>query len=129
MKNEQSLCIGVATFEIDGEAKQFGLTQEDFEMLAQRAEKLQESINSITNSLKRFSEEKARLESELTAIRQPQAPRCLNKSDVIAHVYNLAKQGKQVCDESCKGVYLRLPYTSELISCDELLNQFRAQVL
>ena len=129
MGNKKSECIGVATFEIDGETKQFGLTQEDFDMFIQRAEMLQENINSMTDSLKRFSEEKARLESELTAIRQPQVPRCLNKSDVIAHVYNLAKQGKQVCDESYQGVFLRLPYTSELISCDELLNQFRAQVL
>lgn len=51
------------------------------------------------------------------------------KEDVICYVKNLANQGKQVCDESCKGVFLRLPYTSELISCDELLNQFRAQAL
>ncbi|MGS0535333.1 hypothetical protein [Pseudoalteromonas sp. SaAl2] len=52
-----------------------------------------------------------------------------NKDEVITHIRNLAEQGKEMCDESYKGVFLRLPYTSELISCDELLNQFRAQVL
>lgn len=70
MKNEQSLCIGVATFKIDGGTKQFGLTQEDFDMFIKRAEKLQENINSMTDSLKRFSEEKVKLESELAVIRQ-----------------------------------------------------------
>lgn len=129
MGNKKSECIGVATFEIDGETKQFGLTQEDFDMFIQRAEKLQENINSMTDSLKRFSEEKTRFESKLAVLCKPEVTNCLSKSDVIAHVYNLAKQGKQACDESCKGVFLRLPYTTELISCDELLSQFRAQVL
>lgn len=73
MDNKKSECIGVATFEIDGETKQFGLTQEDFGMFIQRAEKLQENINSMTGSLKRFSEEKVKLESQLAVIRQPEA--------------------------------------------------------
>ena len=69
-EHNENLCIGVATFQIDGETKQFGLTQEDFGMFIQRAEKLQENINSMTDSLKRFSEEKVKLESQLAVIRQ-----------------------------------------------------------
>ncbi len=73
MKNEQSLCIGIAKFEVGGETIQFGLTKDDFDMFIQRAEKLQENINSMTDSLKRFSEEKVKLESQLAVIRQAEA--------------------------------------------------------
>ncbi|MBE0379200.1 hypothetical protein [Pseudoalteromonas prydzensis] len=69
-EHNENLCIGVATFRIDGETKQFGLTQEDFDMFMQRTEKLQENINSMIDSLKRFSEEKVKLESQLAVIRQ-----------------------------------------------------------
>ena len=73
MDNKKSECIGVATFNIDGETKQFGLTQEDFDMFMQRTEKLQENIKSMAASLKHFSEEKVRLENVLTVISQPEA--------------------------------------------------------
>ena len=73
-KSDKSLCIGVATFQIDGETKQFGLTKDDLDIFVERTEKLQEKIDSMADNLKHFSEEKTRLESKLAVIRFPKSP-------------------------------------------------------
>ncbi|WP_194442372.1 hypothetical protein [Pseudoalteromonas simplex] len=70
MENEKCECIGVATFNIDGETKQFGLTQEDFDLLKEREMKLQERIDKTSKHLEQVAEEKANLENKLAVIRQ-----------------------------------------------------------
>ena len=129
MGNKKSECTGLATFNINGVTHQFGLTKDDFNFLKEREVKLQERIDQASKHLKHFSEEKTRLESKLALHTQKGIINCSNKDEVITYLRHLAEQSKEICDESYKGVFLRLPYTSELISCDELLNQFRAQVL
>lgn len=52
-----------------------------------------------------------------------------DKDQLLIHIKESAEQGVKECDANYKGAFLRLPYTSELISCDELFNQFRAQAL
>ena len=52
-----------------------------------------------------------------------------NKDQLLIHLKESAEQGAKECDANYKGVILRPPYTSELICCDELFNQFRAQAL
>ena len=52
-----------------------------------------------------------------------------DKDQLLIHIKESAEQGAKECDANYKGVFLRPPYTSELISCDELFNQFRAQAL
>ncbi|MBH0088622.1 hypothetical protein [Pseudoalteromonas sp. NSLLW218] len=73
MDNKKNECIGVATFNIGGETKQFGLTKDDFDMFRLRKKKLQDSIKSMTDSLKHFSEERVKLESQLAVIHQAEA--------------------------------------------------------
>ncbi|WP_105181055.1 hypothetical protein [Pseudoalteromonas sp. T1lg21] len=52
-----------------------------------------------------------------------------NKDQLLIHLKESAEQGAKECEANYKGVILRPPYTSELISCDELFNQYRAQAL
>jgi len=52
-----------------------------------------------------------------------------DKDQLLIQLKESAEQGTKECDANYKGAFLRLPYTSELISCDELFNQFRAQAL
>ncbi|KTF10374.1 hypothetical protein [Pseudoalteromonas sp. H103] len=73
MDNKKSECIGLATFEVCGETIQFGLTKDDFDMFRLRKKKLQDSIKSMTDSLKHFSEERVKLESQFAVIHQPEA--------------------------------------------------------
>ena len=73
MNNGKCECIGVATFNIDGETKQFGLTQNDFDLFKGREEKLQENLDETLKLLERIAEEKANLEKSLAVIRQPKA--------------------------------------------------------
>lgn len=73
MNNGKCECIGVATFNIKGETKQFGLTQEDFDFLKEREEQLQENLDETLKLLERIAEEKANLEKRLAVIRQPKA--------------------------------------------------------
>ncbi|MBG9991579.1 hypothetical protein [Pseudoalteromonas sp. NZS37] len=73
MDNKKSECIGLATFEINGVTHQFGLTKDDFDMFRLRKQKLQDSIKSMTDSLKHFSEERVKLESQLAVIHQAEA--------------------------------------------------------
>jgi len=73
MENGKCECIGVATFSIDGETKQFGLTQDDFDFLKEREEQLQENLDGTLKLLERIAEEKANLEKRLAVIRQPKA--------------------------------------------------------
>lgn len=68
-KSDKSLCIGVATFQIDGETKQFGLTKDDFDFLKEREVKLQERIDQASEHLKYFSEKRVELERQLDVIR------------------------------------------------------------
>lgn len=69
MENGKCECIGVATFNIDGETKQFGLTQKDFDFFKEREEKLQERIDETSKHLEHVAKEKANLEGRLAAIR------------------------------------------------------------
>jgi len=132
MKNgniEHSECTGVATFNINGVAHQFGLTKDDFDFLKKREVKLQERIDQTSKQLHFLSEEKVKLERKLALHTQKGIINCSNKDEVIDYLRHLAEQSKEICDESYKGVFLRLPYTSELIGVDELLNQLRAKAL
>lgn len=70
IKSDNNSCIGVATFNINGETKQFGLTQEDFELLKEREVKLQERIDNTSKHLEQVAEEKANLENKLSVLRQ-----------------------------------------------------------
>ncbi|MBB1308557.1 hypothetical protein H5162_03745 [Pseudoalteromonas sp. SR41-8] len=72
-EHNEDLCIGVATFQIDGETKQFGLTKDDLDFLKEREVKLQERIDQASKHLKHFSEERVKLERQLAVIRQPEA--------------------------------------------------------
>ena len=73
MENGKCECIGVATFSINGETKQFGLTQEDFDLLKEREVKLQERIDETSKHLEHVAKEKAKLEGKLAVIRHPEA--------------------------------------------------------
>ena len=70
MENGKCECIGVATFNIDGETKQFGLTTEDFDFLKEREVKLQERIDETSKHLEHVAEEKAKLENKLAVLSQ-----------------------------------------------------------
>lgn len=70
MENGKCECIGVATFSIDGETKQFGLTQKDFDLFKEREEKLQERIDETSKHLEHVAEEKAKLENKLAVLSQ-----------------------------------------------------------
>ncbi|MCC9659260.1 hypothetical protein LPA49_01680 [Pseudoalteromonas sp. MB41] len=70
MNNGKCECIGVATFNIDGETKQFGLTQNDFGLFKEREEKLQERIDNTSKHLEQLAEEKAKLENKLAVLNQ-----------------------------------------------------------
>lgn len=72
MENGKCECIGVATFSINGETKQFGLTQEEFDLLKEREVKLQERIDETSKHLEHVAEEKAKLENKLAVIRHPE---------------------------------------------------------
>ncbi|TGE81346.1 hypothetical protein C7Y70_13140 [Pseudoalteromonas sp. KS88] len=70
MNNGKCECIGVATFNINGETKQFGLTTEDFDFLKEREVKLQERIDETSKHLEHVAEEKAKLENKLAVLSQ-----------------------------------------------------------